>query len=128
MRAQLPSAGCRPSIEMRTKGRVMKMSRKCDKQKAPAVCRLDDHCADQRRTMLPSWRHRQTRTMRPQAVSGHGDSDLLRDQRRVERDMLGVAEDKLNRVLSWRELDAGLRLTGAEMQMLLVLRDRRIRV
>src|SRR6266550_4012086 len=57
-------------------------------------------------------------------VAFYSDGDLFRDQRRVEREMIGVAQHELQGVLSRRQVEERLGLAATEMQMLLVVRDR----
>src|ERR1700754_3727087 len=52
------------------------------------------------------------------------DRDLLRDDRRGEGIMVGIAQDQLQRVLAGWQLDAGFRLPRAKMHMGLVRRYR----
>ena len=42
--------------------------------------------------------------------------------------MLGIAQHQLKRMLAWRQFDTSLGLPRTEMQMVLVLRDRRVRI
>ena len=51
------------------------------------------------------------------------DGDLLRQQRRIVRHMVGIAHEKLQRVRAGRQIDYGLGLSEAEMQMILVVRN-----
>ncbi len=57
-------------------------------------------------------------------VAFYRDGDPLRDQRRVEREMIAVAQDQLQRVLSLRQVEERLGLAPTEVQMLFVVRDR----
>src|SRR5262249_48081922 len=54
----------------------------------------------------------------------HPDRNLFRNERWVERIVLGIAQHQLQRVLSWRQLDACFSLACSEVKMALVLRDR----
>src|ERR1700730_12831040 len=57
-------------------------------------------------------------------VAFYRDGDLLRDQRRVEREMIAVAQHQLQGVLSLRQVEERLGLARTEVQMLFVVRDR----
>ena len=59
---------------------------------------------------------------RSRVARRHGD--LLRHQRRIVRHVVGIAHQQLQRVRPRRQLDQGLGLSRAEMQMVLVVRDR----
>jgi len=63
-------------------------------------------------------------SLRVTVLGKHGDRDLVRDHRRIEGVMLGVPEHQLQRVVAGREFDTGLGLARAEMQMVLIPRDR----
>src|SRR5712672_2387092 len=47
----------------------------------------------------------------------NGDGNFLRNDRRVERIMLGVAQHQLKRMLAGRQFDPRLGLTPSEMKM-----------
>src|SRR6202171_6592659 len=57
-------------------------------------------------------------------VAFYRDGDPLRDQRRVEREMIAVAQHQLQGVLSLRQVEERLGLARTEVQMLFVVRDR----
>src|ERR1700719_1132524 len=56
-------------------------------------------------------------------VASYRDGDLFRDQRRIEREMIAVAQQQLQGVLALRQLEQRLGLASTEVQMLLVVRD-----
>ena len=58
------------------------------------------------------------------ALGKHGDRDLVGDHRGIEGVVLGVSEHQLQCVVAGRELDAGLGLARAEMQVILIPWDR----
>ena len=58
------------------------------------------------------------------ALRKHGDRDLVRDHRGIEGVVLGIPEHQLQCVVAGWELDSGLGLTRAEMQVVLISWDR----
>src|SRR5262249_36829352 len=60
------------------------------------------------------------------ASGGDSDRDLFRTHRRLMRNMGRVAEHELQSVLPRGQRELDLRLTGAEVPMLVVVRDRHV--
>src|SRR5262245_3117844 len=56
--------------------------------------------------------------------SNDGNADLLRYDWRLEQSMLGIAEHELKRMRAGRQFEPHFGLAGAEVQVVLVLRDR----
>src|SRR5215471_1864425 len=56
----------------------------------------------------------------------HGDRDLFGTNRRLMGDMVRIAEHELQRVLPRRQRELDLGLPGAEVTMLVVVRDRQV--
>src|SRR5579862_3756936 len=68
--------------------------------------------------------HHRPVPVRRSAVLGHRDVDLLRIDRRIVRHVIGVAEQQTQPVPAGRQRDLRLGLSGAEVQMVEVVRNR----
>src|ERR1700746_2978989 len=67
---------------------------------------------------VPAWRR--------QAVGGYGDVDLFRIDRRIVRHVAGIAEQEPQPVVAQRQGGLCFGLSGTEVQMIEVVRDRLI--